>query len=78
MEQADLGDDFDFRDRHVRLGLTFGGAGVIRGDLTPEWTSLARSPVGKERPCHFSATPTTSSFVAGKLVPSPAWRVTRS
>ncbi|MDX6419168.1 MAG: hypothetical protein QOG28_3788, partial [Trebonia sp.] len=37
MEQADLGDDFDFRDRHVRLGLTFGGAGVIRGDLTPEW-----------------------------------------
>lgn len=28
--------DFDFRDRHVRIGLTFGGAGVIRGGLTPE------------------------------------------
>jgi len=29
-------EDFDFRDRSVRLGLTFGGAGVIRGDLAPE------------------------------------------
>jgi Domain of unknown function (DUF222) len=34
--QPDPDDDFDFRDRHVKLGLTFGGAGVIRGDLTPE------------------------------------------
>jgi hypothetical protein len=34
--RPDPADDFDFRDRHVRLGLTFGGAGVIRGDLTPE------------------------------------------
>jgi Domain of unknown function (DUF222) len=34
--RPDPDDDFDFRDRHVRLGLTFGGAGVIRGDLTPE------------------------------------------
>jgi hypothetical protein len=34
--RPDPEDDFDFRDRHVRLGLTFGGAGVIRGDLTPE------------------------------------------
>jgi hypothetical protein len=33
--RPDPADDFDFRDRHVRLGLTFGGAGVIRGDLTP-------------------------------------------
>ena len=24
------------RDRYLQLGLTFGGAGVIRGDLTPE------------------------------------------
>lgn len=34
--RPDPADDFDFRDRHVRLGLTFGGAGVLRGDLTPE------------------------------------------
>ncbi|MGH3280050.1 MAG: DUF222 domain-containing protein [Trebonia sp.] len=34
--RPDPADDFDFRDRYVRLGLTFGGAGVIRGDLTPE------------------------------------------
>ena len=34
--RPDPEDDFDFRDRHVRLGRTFGGAGVIRGDLTPE------------------------------------------
>ena len=34
--RPDPDDDFDFRDRHVRVGLTFGGAGVIRGDLTPE------------------------------------------
>jgi Domain of unknown function (DUF222) len=34
--QPDPEDDFDFRDRSVRLGLTFGGAGVIRGDLAPE------------------------------------------
>ena len=34
--RPDPDDDFDFRDRHVRLGQTFGGAGVIRGDLTPE------------------------------------------
>lgn len=32
----DPADDFDFPDRYVRLGLTFGGAGTIRGDLTPE------------------------------------------
>lgn len=34
--RPDPADDFDFGDRRVRLGLTFGGAGVIRGDLTPE------------------------------------------
>ena len=29
-------DDGDFRDRQVSVGTTFGGAAVIRGDLTPE------------------------------------------
>src|ERR1700722_15447617 len=34
--RPDPEEDFDFRDRYLKLGLTFGGAGVIRGDLTPE------------------------------------------
>jgi hypothetical protein len=32
----DPDDDGDFPDRYVQVGTTFGGAGVIRGDLTPE------------------------------------------
>ena len=35
-QRPDPEDDFDFRDRSLRLGLTFGGAGVLRADLTPE------------------------------------------
>jgi hypothetical protein len=50
--RPDADEDFDFRDRHVRLGLTFGGAGVIRGDLTPECAAaLAAVPeaLGKKQ-----------------------------
>jgi len=50
--QPDPEDDFDFRDRHVRLGLTFGGAGVIRGDLTPECAAALTAvleALGKKR-----------------------------
>jgi hypothetical protein len=32
----DPDDDGDFRDRQVSVGTTFGGAAIIRGDLTPE------------------------------------------
>jgi len=42
----------DFRDRYVKLGLTFGGAGVIRGDLTPECAAAVNAVVealGKRR-----------------------------
>jgi hypothetical protein len=35
-QRPDPEDDFDYRDRYLKLGLTFGGTGVIRGDLTPE------------------------------------------
>jgi hypothetical protein len=38
--QPDPEEDFDFRDRYLKLGLTFGGAGVIRGDLTPECAAV--------------------------------------
>jgi hypothetical protein len=50
--RPDQEDDFDFRDRSVRLGLTFGGAGVIRGDLTPECAaalSAVLDALGKRR-----------------------------
>ena len=35
-DHPDPDDDGDFRDRQVAVGTTFGGAAVIRGDLTPE------------------------------------------
>jgi Domain of unknown function (DUF222) len=41
-----------FDDRFVRLGTTFGGAGVIRGDLTPECTAAITAvfdALGKKR-----------------------------
>jgi Domain of unknown function (DUF222)/HNH endonuclease len=38
-EQPDDG----FDDRYVRVGATFGGAGVIRGDLTPECAAAVRA-----------------------------------
>jgi hypothetical protein len=50
--RPDPDDDFDFRDRYVRLGLTFGGAGVIRGDLTPECAAAVTAvleALGKKR-----------------------------
>jgi Domain of unknown function (DUF222) len=36
-------DDPDTEDRGVRLGTTFGGAAVIRGDLTPECATAVRA-----------------------------------
>jgi hypothetical protein len=36
-------DDPDPGDRYLRLGTTFGGAGVIRGDLTPECNTAVRA-----------------------------------
>ena len=50
--QPDPDEDFDFRDRYVRLGLTFGGAGVMRGDLTPEGAAAVTAvmeALGKRR-----------------------------
>jgi hypothetical protein len=50
--QPDPDEDFDFRDRYVQLGQTFGGAGVIRGDLTPECAAAVAAvleSLGKRR-----------------------------
>ena len=40
-ERPDEDPDRDFADRAVTLATTFGGAGVIHGDLTPECAELA-------------------------------------
>jgi hypothetical protein len=37
--------DDGFEDRYLKVGATFGGAGVIRGDLTPECTAAVRAVV---------------------------------
>jgi Domain of unknown function (DUF222) len=52
-QQPDPDDpDGRFEDRAVRLGTTFGGAAVIRGDLTPEYATAVRAvleALGKKR-----------------------------
>jgi Domain of unknown function (DUF222)/HNH endonuclease len=50
--QPDPEEDFDFRDRYLKLGLTFGGAGVLRADLTPECAAAVTAvmeSLGKRR-----------------------------
>jgi hypothetical protein len=42
-QQQPDADDPDPDDRTVRLGTTFGGAGMIRGDLTPECATAVRA-----------------------------------
>ena len=37
------GDDDGFDDRYVQVGTTFGGAGVIRGNLTPECAAAVQA-----------------------------------
>ncbi len=51
-QRPDPEEDVDFRDRSVRLGLTFGGAGMIRGDLTAECAAALTAVIealGKRR-----------------------------
>ena len=51
-QRPDEDDRHGFDDRYVRLGTTFGGAGVIRGDLTPECAAAVTAvfdALGKKR-----------------------------
>jgi hypothetical protein len=51
-QQRPDADDDRFEDRYVRVGHTFGGAGAIRGDLTPECTAAVTAvfdALGKKR-----------------------------
>jgi hypothetical protein len=54
-ERPDEDPDRDFEDRSVKLATTFGGAGVIHGDLTPECAEVVgrvldalAAPAGKD------------------------------
>ena len=42
-QQPDPDQDDGFEDRYVQAGTTFGGAGVIRGNLTPECSAAVRA-----------------------------------
>ncbi|HLI38299.1 MAG TPA: DUF222 domain-containing protein [Streptosporangiaceae bacterium] len=51
-QQPDPGDGDGFGDRYVHLATTFGGAGVMRGDLTPECAAAVQAvldALGKRR-----------------------------
>src|SRR5207253_142005 len=45
-ELPDQDPDRDFADRGLKLATTFGGAGVIHGDLTPECAELVSRVLG--------------------------------
>ena len=42
-EHPDTGDDDGFEDRYVQVASTFDGAGVLRGDLTPECAAAVQA-----------------------------------
>ena len=64
----EAGDGFD--DRSVQLGITSGGATVLRGDLTPECAAAVRAVLG---PLGKKARPAAPS--SGRPV---SWRICRT
>jgi hypothetical protein len=66
-------DEPDPGDRYVQLGTTFGGAGVIRGDLTPECAAVVR-PVLEALGKKAGPGKTTAPWASGSTTPcsSPA------
>ena len=46
-ELPDADPDQDFADRALKLAITFGGAGVVHGDLTPECAAAGRRGAGR-------------------------------
>jgi hypothetical protein len=84
-EDADPGAHTVLDDRSVRLAMTFGGAGVIRGDLTPECTQVVRAVLdalsaragaedtrSHEQRYHDALQEAMSRLVAAGLVPQRA------
>ena len=81
----DQGEDEAFDDRSVRLETTFGGAGVLTGDLTPECASIVATvldalsaPAGAEdvrsqpQRCHDALQEAMRRLVAAGLLPERA------
>ena len=86
-DAAEPGQDSDetFEDRAVRLLTTFGGAGVLHGDLTPECAAAVQAvldalaaPAGaedtrsQEQRCHDALQEAMRRLIAGNLVPERA------
>jgi len=83
--RPDRDDDSDHDDRYVTLGTTFGGAGVIRGDLTPECAAAVTAvleSLGKRRGpeddrnegqrFHDALAEACHRLIRARLVPDPA------
>jgi hypothetical protein len=66
------GDEDGFDDRYVQAGTTFGGAGVIRGNLTPECAAAVQAvleALGKKAGAEDTRT-------EGQRARTPRWRCT--
>ena len=81
------GDDDGFDDRYVQVGTTFGGAGVIRGNLTPECAAAVQAVLealgkkaGPEDPrtegqrFHDALQQGCELLIRAKMVPGPGGR----
>src|ERR1700761_2926477 len=77
--------DDGFEDRSLKLGITFGGAAVLRGDLTPECATAVRAvleALGKrtgpeddrleDRRFHDALQLACTLLLRARLVPAPA------
>jgi hypothetical protein len=84
-QRPDPEEDLDFRDRRLTLGRTFGGAGVIHGDLTPECAAAVSAVVealGKKRGreddrseaqrFHDALAEACTMLIRGRLIPERA------
>ena len=84
-QDQDQGGDEAFDDRSVRLETTFGGAGVLTGDLTPECASIVATvldalsaPAGAEdirsqpQRCHDALQEAMRRLVTAGLLPERA------
>lgn len=60
--------DDGFPDRYLKVGTTFGGAGVIRGDLTPQCTAAVTAVL--EALAKKAGPRTTATSRSGSTTPS--------
>ncbi len=90
-EGRGAGEDEAFEDRAVRLDTTFGGAGVLHGDLTPECSALVGAvldalavPAGPEdtrtpaQRCHDALEEAMRRLAASDLLPDRAGQAVKA